>query len=73
MEVGDDRNYLMTRGIDYMIARCLGLGLVGVDVVVVEEDSPAEEALGRMDCNSSFVEYLVAQIDAWCGLCIQTR
>ena len=57
MEVGDDRNYLMTRGIDYMIARCLGL--VGVDVVV-EEDSPAEEALGRMDCNSSFVEYLVA-------------
>ena len=46
MEVGDDRNYLMTRGIDS--------GLVGVDVVV-EGDSPAEEALGRMDCNSSFV------------------
>ena len=55
--MGDDRNYLMTRGIDYMIARCLGL--VGGDVVV-EEDSPAEEILGRMDCNSSFVEYLVA-------------
>ena len=46
MEVGDDRNYLM--GIDYTIVP----GLVGVDVVVVVEDSPAEEALGRMDCSS---------------------
>ena len=59
MEVGDDRNYLMTRGIDYTIVPNSGLGLVGVDVVV-EEDSPAEEALERMDCNSSFLEYLVA-------------
>jgi len=52
VEVGDDRSYLMTRGIDYTIVPDLGLGLVGVDVVV-EEDSPAEEALGRMDCSSS--------------------
>lgn len=53
MEVGDDRNYLMTRGIDYTIVPYLGL--MGGDVVVEGEDSPAEEALGRMDCNSSFV------------------
>jgi len=53
VEVGDDRNYLMTRGIDYMIARCLGL--VGVDVVVEQdEEVDSLEGRGRRGYNSSF-------------------